>query len=240
VPVHLRAQAGDYAEACLLPGDPLRARWIAETLLEDARQVNGERGLLGFTGTYAGKPVSVQATGMGAPSTAIVFEELVELGVRRFLRVGTCGGLRPELALGDLVVALSAVPAESTSARFVGGEPHAPTADWELLHGAVHAAKGLGERPHVGPIATSDTFYDPDPERHRRWGARGILGVEMESSLLFTLAPLRGVQAATLLVVSDLVHTEDFQRIDDALLASAVERMTRIALATLTAEPKAK
>jgi DeoD family purine-nucleoside phosphorylase len=238
VPVHLRADSGDYAEACLLPGDPLRARWIADTLLEDARQVNGERGLLGFTGSYAGKPVSVQATGMGAPSTAIVVEELIQLGVRRLVRVGSCGALRPELALGDLVVALSAVPAEATSLRFVDGEAHAPTADWELVHGMVHAAKELGERPHVGPIATSDTFYDPDPERHRRWGARGVLAVEMESSLLFTLAPLRGVQAATILVVSDLVHGELHERIGEELFATAVERMTRIALATVTKAPK--
>jgi DeoD family purine-nucleoside phosphorylase len=238
VPLHLRAEPGDYAAACLLPGDPLRARWIADTLLEDAREVNGERGLLGFTGTYEGKPVSVQATGMGTPSTAIVFEELVQLGVRRFLRIGTCGALRPELALGDLVFALSAIPADGTSSRFVAGEPHAPTADWELLHGAVHAAKGLGERPHVGPIATSDTFYDPDPERHARWGARGVLAVEMESALLFTLAPLRGVQAATLLVVSDLVHGALHERIGTAELASAVERMTRIALTTATADPR--
>src|SRR5213079_2212409 len=97
MPIHLRAGAGDYAEACLLPGDPLRARWIAETLLDDARQVNAERGLLGFTGTFGGKRVSVQATGMGAPSTAIVAEELIQLGVRRLLRVGTCGALRAEL-----------------------------------------------------------------------------------------------------------------------------------------------
>jgi DeoD family purine-nucleoside phosphorylase len=236
VPVHLRAEPGDYAAACLLPGDPLRARWIAETLLEDAAQVNDERGLLGFTGTYEGKRVSVQSTGMGGPSTAIVFDELVELGVQRFIRVGTCGALTSDLALGDLLVALSAVPADGTSARFVAGEPHAPTADWDLLHGAVHAAKQLGERPHVGPIATSDTFYDPDPERHARWGERGVLAVEMESSVLFTLAPLRGVQAATLLVVSDLVYEDMHERIEDDELAVAVERMTRIALATATSE----
>jgi DeoD family purine-nucleoside phosphorylase len=238
MPIHLRADEGDYAEACLLPGDPLRARWIAETLLEDARQVNGERGLLGFTGTYAGKPVSVQATGMGAPSTAIVAEELIQLGVRRLVRVGTSGALRQELALGDLVVALSAVPAESTSSTLLGGEPHAPTADWELVHGMVHAAKELGVRPHVGPIATSDTFYDPDPERHRRWGARGVLAVEMESSLLFTLAPLRGAHAATLLVVSDLVYGDTHVRIGDAELAEAAERMVRIVLSTVTRDPK--
>jgi DeoD family purine-nucleoside phosphorylase len=238
VPVHLRAAPGDYAESCLVPGDPRRARWIAETLFEDARQVNDERGLLGFTGTYEGKPVSVQATGMGAPSTAIVAEELVQLGVKRLVRVGTCGGLRPELALGDLLVALSAVPADATSFALVGGEPHAPTADWDLLHGIVHAAKELGERPHVGPVATSDTFYDPDPGRHDRWGARGVLGVEMEAALLFTLAPLRKVQAAAILVVSDIVHSGQQERIPDDLLASSVERMCRVALAAVTKEKR--
>src|SRR5438874_5043400 len=143
MPIHLRAEAGDYAEACLLPGDPLRAKYIAETYLEDARQTNSERGMLGYTGRWEGKPVSVQSTGMGCPSAAIVMEELVQLGVQRFLRVGTCGGLQPDLRLGDLIVAVSAVPADGTARHYVGGEPHAPTADWELVHGAVHAARQL-------------------------------------------------------------------------------------------------
>jgi len=238
VPIHVRADPGDYSEACLLPGDPLRAKYIAENYFEEPVERNTERGMLGYSGTYEGSPVSVQATGMGCPSAAIVMEELVQLGVKRFLRVGTCGGLQQDLQLGDLIVAVSAVPADGTARHYVGGEPHTPTADWELVHGMVHAAKELGARPHVGPIATSDTFYDPDPERHRRWGARGVLGVEMESALLFTVAPLRGVQAATLLVVSDLVHGDEHERIDDALLATAVERMARIALATVTKEPK--
>jgi len=111
MPIHLRAEPGDYAEACMLPGDPLRAKYIAETFMDDIRQVNGERGMLGFTGTFRGKPVSVQASGMGCPSAGIVIEELVMLGVKRILRVGTCGGLDPKGALGDLIVALSAVKA---------------------------------------------------------------------------------------------------------------------------------
>src|SRR3954447_9440510 len=112
MPIHLRAEPGDYAPAVLLPGDPLRARRVAEELLTDARQVNGERGLLGYTGTHQGRPVSVQATGMGSPSAAIVIEELIMLGADRLIRIGTCGGLRPELGLGDIVIALSAVPAD--------------------------------------------------------------------------------------------------------------------------------
>src|SRR5690242_17344157 len=112
MPIHLRAEPGDYAEAVLLPGDPLRAQYIAATFFDDVRQVNGERGMLGFTGTFEGQPISVQSSGMGCPSASIVIEELVQLGVRRIVRVGTCGGLQPDHSLGDLIVAVSAVPAD--------------------------------------------------------------------------------------------------------------------------------
>ena len=231
MPIHLRAEPGDYAPAVLLPGDPLRAERIAREFMDDARQVNGERGLLGYTGTHEGRPVSVQATGMGCPSAAIVIEELIQLGVKRLIRVGTCGGLSPSLAMGDVVVGISAVAADRTAFTYTGGEPHAPTADFGLTHGIVHAAKGMEIRPQVGPVVSSDTFYDPDPERHRRWAARGVLAVEMEAAVLFTIAALRGVAAACVLVVSDLVGGEEFVRITDAELAAAVERMTRLALA---------
>ena len=234
MPIHLRADPGDYAEACLLPGDPLRARWIADRFIDGARQVNGERGLLGYTGSFEGKPVSVQATGMGTPSAAIVVEELIALGATRLLRVGTCGGLQPTLALGELVLALSAVPADGTTSRYVGGEPHAPTTDWELLHGAVHAAKELGKKVRVGPIASSDTFYDPDADRHHRWAERGVLAVEMEASALFTIAALRGARAACLLVISDLVGSKQHERISDADLEAAVEIMAELALRAVT------
>jgi DeoD family purine-nucleoside phosphorylase len=233
MPIHLRAEPGDYAEACLLPGDPLRARHIAETFLEDVRQVNGERGLLGFTGTFRGAPVSVQASGMGCPSAAIVFEELVMLGVKRILRVGTCGGLQPDLRLGDLIVAVSAVAADAT-ARHLVDEPHAPTADWDLVHGAVHAAKELGRPVRVGPIVSSDLFYNPDRGQYERWSQRGLLGVEMESSVLFTLGALRGVRAGCLLTVSDVVVEGDFVRISDDDLRAAVNAMTELALAAAT------
>jgi DeoD family purine-nucleoside phosphorylase len=234
VPIHLRAKPGDYAGACLLPGDPLRARWIAERFLDGAVEVNVERGLLGFTGTFEGKPVSVQATGMGTPSAAIVVEELIGLGAERLLRVGTCGGLQPDLTLGSLVLALTAVPADGTTHQYLRGEPHAPTADWDLLHGAVHAAKELGKTVRVGPIASSDTFYDPDPDRRRRWAERGVLAVEMEAAALFTIAALRKVRAGCLLVVSDLVGGAERERISDALLQQAVEDMAELALRAVT------
>jgi DeoD family purine-nucleoside phosphorylase len=236
VPIHVRAEPGDYAEACLLPGDPLRAQYVAETFLDGVVQRNGERGLLGYTGTYKGTPVSVQATGMGCPSASIVFEELVQLGVKRLLRIGTCGGLQPDLALGDLIVALSASPADGTVLTYTGGEPHAPTADWSLVHGAVHAARHLGATVRVGPIVSSAVFYDPDRGRAARWSERGILAVEMEAAALFTLGALRRVQAGCLLTVSDVVVEAEFVRISDEELRAAVDRMTELALETVTSE----
>jgi DeoD family purine-nucleoside phosphorylase len=235
VPIHIRAEQGDYAEACLLPGDPLRAKYIAENFLEGAEARNRERGMLGFTGTYDGRPVSVQATGMGCPSVAIVVEELVRLGVKRMLRVGTCGSLQPDLGLGDLIVAVSAVPADQTAVHLVGGEPHVPTADWELVHGAVHAAKELDRRVRVGPIVSSDVFYDPDPGRAQRWSERGILAVEMEAAVLFTLGALRRVKAGCLLTVSDVIVGGELKRISDEELRAAVDGVTELALRTVVA-----
>jgi DeoD family purine-nucleoside phosphorylase len=235
VPIHIRAEPGDYADACLLPGDPLRAQYIAETYLDGAVQRNSERGLLGYTGEFEGRPVSVQATGMGCPTAAIVMEELVQLGVERFLRVGTCGGLQPDLSLGDLIVALSAVPADATAIHYLDGEPHCPTADWELVHGAVHHAKELGQPMRVGPIVSSDLFYNPSDGQYERWSSRGILAVEMEAAILFTLGAVKGVRAGALLTVSDVVVEGEFTRISDEELRAAVDRMTRVALATVTA-----
>lgn len=234
MPIHLRANPGDYAEAVLLPGDPLRARYIAETYFDDVREVNAERGLLGYTGSFEGKPISVQGTGMGCPGATIVFEELTQLGCKKLMRVGTCGGLQPHHALGDLIVALTAVPADSTATHLVAGEPHCPTAAWELIHGAVHVAKELGQPMHVGPIVSSDLFYNPNEGQYERWSSRGVLAVEMEAAALFTVGALRGVQAGCLLTVSDIVVGGEFKRISDDELRAAVDRMTRVALGAVT------
>ena len=235
VPIHLRAEPGDYAEACLLPGDPLRAQYIAETFLEGARQVNAERGMLGFTGTFQGKQVSVQASGMGCPSAAIVVEELAMLGVKRIVRVGTCGGLQPDMKLGDLIIAISAVAADATATHLVS-EPHTPTASWDLIHGAVHFAKELGKPVRVGPIVSGDLFYNPDDGQYGRWSERGILAVEMEAAVLFTLGALKGLQTGCLLTVSDIVVEEEFVRISDDEMRAAVDQMTELALTTVTAD----
>jgi DeoD family purine-nucleoside phosphorylase len=242
MPIHLRAEPGDYADAVLLPGDPLRAKYIAETYLDDAKQVNGERGLLGYTGTYEGKPVSVQGTGMGCPGATIVFEELIQLGCTKLMRVGTCGGLQAHHALGDLIVALTAVPADSTAMHLVNNEPHCPTASWQLVHGAVHAAKEMGQPMHVGPIVSSDLFYNPSEGQYERWSQRGVLAVEMEAAALFTVAAIggigtvAGVHGGCLLTVSDIIVEGVFTRITDEELRAAVDRMTRVALATVTSD----
>src|SRR2546423_13614183 len=194
MPIHLRAEPGDYAEACLLPGDPLRAKYIAETYFSDPKQVNAERGLLGYTGTYEGTRVSVQGTGMGSPGATIVFEELIQLGVKTLIRVGTCGGLQLGQKLGDTIVAISGVSADATASHLVGNEPHTPTASWELSHAFVHAAEAIGQPVHVGPVASSDLFYNPDGEQYARWSKRGVLAVEMEAAALFTVSALKGVR----------------------------------------------
>lgn len=233
--VHLHAAPGDYAETCLLPGDPNRARRIAEEFLGDVVQVNAERGLLGYTGTYDGRRVSVQTTGMGGPSAAIVVEELIGLGVKRLLRVGKCGGLQPDMALGELVVALSAVPADGVSREYVGADAYAPTSSWRVVESAVRAAAELALPIRVGPIVSTNTFttHDPDPERERRWAARGCLAVEMEAAAIFTIAAVRNVEAGCLLTVADVSGAEaEFVRISEAESKAAVERLIRLALAT--------
>jgi 5'-methylthioadenosine phosphorylase/purine-nucleoside phosphorylase len=234
VPIHLRAEPGAYADGCLLPGDPLRAKYIAETFLDDPVEVNAERGMLGYTGTFRGKRVSVQSSGMGCPSAGIVIEELSQLGVKKILRVGTCGGLQPDLTMGDLIVALSATPADATPTHLIGGEPHAPTADWELVHAAVHHAKEQGKAVRVGGVVSSDVFYNPDAGQYQRWSDRGILAVEMEAAMLFTLGALKKIQAGCLLIVSDVVVDGEFKRITDDEMRRAVDQMTTLALETLT------
>ena len=229
MPIHLRAEPGDYAPAVLCPGDPRRAEHIARTFLADARQVNGERGMLGFTGTFDGRPLSVQSTGMGGPSAAIVFEELAMLGVTRIVRVGTCGALRADMAMADLVVAVSATPFDSVTSTLTGGEPHAPTATWQLVAAAADLVAAQGLTAHIGPIASSDVFYDPDGDRFRRLASRGLLAIEMEAATLYTIAALRGMQALAVMTVSAVLTGDSPVRIGDEQLAEGVDAMTRLA-----------
>jgi DeoD family purine-nucleoside phosphorylase len=234
-PVHVRAEPEDLAESVLLPGDPRRATYIAENFFEDARLVTEERGLLGYTGTYGGEPVSVQTTGMGCPSTAIVTDELIQLGAENLLRVGTCGGYHPEMELGDLVIATAATPQDGTVSSLTGGVPYAPAAHFDLVHASYHAAETLDRRPFLGPIVSADLFYDPEENPQALWHSLGVLAVEMEASAIFTLAAMRGVRAGCLLTVSDAIGPDKVERIEDSALQGAVDEMVGLALNTLKA-----
>jgi purine-nucleoside phosphorylase len=244
--IHLRAEAEDYAPLVLLPGDPNRATAIAGKLdggpgaggPRAVRQVNSHRGLLGYTGTYKGVPVSVQTSGMGAPSISIVVEELLRLGARRLIRVGTCGGIGPGIKTGDIVVASAATPVDGATRTYLHGDPYAPTADFGLVRSLVDAAVARGRTPHVGQVATVDVFYNPDPDYVTKWRSRGVLAFEMETSALYYLAARAkaagaDVAAATILVVSDVLSEEitseeSYMPLDE--LDRSTERMIEIAL----------
>ncbi len=214
--IHLRAESEDYAPIVLLPGDPNRATAIAEKFdggLGAASKVNSHRGLLGYTGTYMGVPVSVQTSGMGAPSMSIVVEELLRLGVERLIRVGTCGGIGRGIRTGDIVIAAAATPVDGATATYLHGDPYAPTADFGLVRSLVETAERRGQKPHVGQVATVDVFYNPDSDYFSKWRSRGVLAFEMESSVLYYLAARAhaagsNAAAATILTVSDVLSEE--------------------------------
>ena len=234
--IHLRAEPEDYAPFVLLPGDPNRATRIAERFdggLEASRLVNSHRGMLGYTGTFRGAPVSVQTTGMGTPSLSIVVEELIRLGARQLVRVGTCGGIAAGLRTGALVLASGAAPVDGATRTYLHGEAYAPVADFDLLHALYHAASDAGTPARIGPVATVDVFYNTDADYASRWRDRGILAFEMESSALFYLAARAGIQAACLLTVSDVLSEdvtseESYMSLDDLNLA--IDRMIDVAL----------
>ena len=230
MPIHLRADAGDYAPAVLCPGDPRRARYIAEQCFDpEPRVVNEERGLLGFTGTFEGAPICVQSTGMGCPSSGIVFEELVELGARRLIRVGTCGAIGDGVAFGDVVIALSATCDDTTPLRYAGLAAYAPTASFSLAESAARVTREDGATAHIGPIVTSGVFYDPDATAVGRWRRTGHLAIEMEAAMLYTIAAVAGVEALAMLTVSDLVGEGTSERIDDDALRRNTDVLLRIA-----------
>lgn len=243
--IHLRAEEGDYAPLVLLPGDPNRATRIAGMFdggLEATRAVNEHRGMLGYTGTWNGQPVSVQTTGMGTPSLSIVVEELLRLGVRRLIRVGTCGGIGRGIRTGDLLVASAATPVDGSTRTYLHGDPYAPVADFELTRALVDAAVKRGVTPQVGAIATVDVFYNPDPDYVTKWRSRGILAFEMEAAALYLLASRAwaggaDVRAACILAVSDVLSeevTSEETYLSLADLEAATDRMIEVALAAGT------
>lgn len=206
--VHISAKPGEIAESILLPGDPLRAKFIAENYLESPKRFNEVRNMFGYTGTYKGKPVSVMGTGMGMPSHSIYVNELIrDYGVRRLVRVGTAGAVREDLKVRDLVLAIAASTDSAVNKVRFRGMDYAPAADFALLSAAWRAAQAKGLSPRVGPILSSDSFYGDDPEQWKLWARYGVLCIEMESAELYTLAAKYGVQALAILTISDHIVT---------------------------------
>jgi uridine phosphorylase len=255
-PIHLRPTA-PLAERALLPGDPGRALALAQLLIEQPKMFNHHRGLWGYTGpaNLDGELLTIQSTGMGGPSAAIVLQELIALGARRAIRVGTCGALDPGLGLGDLVVACEAIAADGASAALggagdgatpgdgAGGTPRtrAHPALTERLGAATGGGAGDSRGVRLGAtIATTDLFYEEDADRSARWRAEGAVAVEMEASALFALGARAGIEVACLLAVSDTFDAHGARtRIDDHALLAATEAMGRVAVAALTGVPAA-
>ncbi len=205
---HLGAEPGEIAPRVLLPGDPLRAKWIAETFLDEAHCYSSVRGMLGYTGTYDGERVSVQGTGMGQPSLSIYVNELIrDYDVQQFLRVGSCGAISDSLSLRDIVLAISASTDSSMNKIRFEGLDYAATADYELLRAAADAAGAAGVSAVVAPIFSGDSFYSDRPELLMRMAEYGVVAVEMECNALYTLAAKHGRRALTICTVSDHIVT---------------------------------
>jgi purine-nucleoside phosphorylase len=204
VSLHIEAAADAVADTVLLPGDPLRAKFAAETYLENPVCYNRVRGMLGFTGTWRGRRVSIQGTGMGVPSISIYAHELIhEYGAKQLIRIGTCGAISPAVTAGTVILASAASTDSAVNRATFGEASYAPAADFGLLRAAVAAAEARTLRVSVGTVFTSDSFYHGNPEYWKVWADFGVLAVEMETSALYTLAARNGVRALSILTVSD-------------------------------------
>jgi purine-nucleoside phosphorylase len=208
--VHIEAKKGEIAETVLLPGDPMRAKWIAETFLEDSFQYNDVRGMLGFTGTYKGKKISIQGTGMGIPSTLIYCHELInEFGVKNLIRVGSAGSYQKEVKIRDIVLAMATSTNSGLNTIRFSGADFAPTASFKLLQKAIEVAKEKNIPIKAGGVLSSDEFYADDFESYKKWADYGVLCVEMETSGLYTVAAKHNVNALSILTISDSLVTKE-------------------------------
>ncbi len=228
--VHIGAEQGQIAERVLMPGDPMRAKWIAETFLEDAVCYSQVRGMLGFTGRWKGVEVSVQGSGMGMPSASIYTHELItEYGARTLIRVGSCGALADELHLGDVLAAIgAATDSNMNRVRFDGLVDYAPVADFTLLRAAVEVAEGRGTPIVVGPVLAADAFYTDRPDLYDALADYGVLAVEMESAALYTIAARYRARALTVLTVSD--HIKRGEKLSAQEREQGFSRMVEIGL----------
>lgn len=230
---HIEAKQGEIAETILLPGDPLRAKYIAETFLENPVCYNEVRNMLGYTGTYKGKRISVQGTGMGIPSISIYATELMkEYNVQNLVRVGTCGAIQKDVKIRDVILSMSASTDSQTNKKVFGNMDYAPTANFELLKKAYDAGMEKGIPLKVGNVFSADIFYD-DYAEHEKWAQYGILAVEMEVAALYTLAAKYGRKALAILTVSDHILTgeatspEERQTTFNQMIEVALEAVTK-------------
>lgn len=235
---HISAAPGQFAETVLMPGDPLRARWIAETYLDGAECVTEVRGMLGYTGTFEGAPISVMGSGMGVPSISIYATELARhFGVRRIVRIGSCGALPLDVALGDVIVVTGAATDSTINQVRSGGFELAAIPDFDTTSALVAAAREVaattGVSSHVGPVVTSDTFYDADPHRYDRMGALGHLAVEMEAAGLFGVGMEESISTGAMLTVSDHLYSDAHLSADER--QSGFATMVKAALVAMTA-----
>ncbi|WP_109097282.1 purine-nucleoside phosphorylase [Aquimarina sp. AU58] len=230
--LHIAAQPGDIAETVLLPGDPMRAKWIAQTFLDDPICYNEVRGMLGYTGSYKGKPVSVQGTGMGIPSALIYSHELInDYGVKNLIRVGSAGSYQKDIKLKDIVIAMAASSTSNiNTARFINSD-YAPTVDFELFMKAIQYAKDNNIPIKAGNVLSSDEFYEDDPNSYKRWAEFGVLCVEMETAGLYTIAAKHNVKALAILTISDSLVTGEKTSSEER--ATTFNKMVEIALGTL-------
>ncbi|TCS66613.1 purine-nucleoside phosphorylase [Primorskyibacter sedentarius] len=206
--IHIGAKPGDIAQTVLMPGDPYRAKWAAETFLTAPRLVNEVRGMLGFTGTWRGNEVTIHGSGMGMPSLSIYANELIrDYGAKTLIRIGSCGGMQNSVGIRDVIVAMTASSVSTPSRGIFRELNFAPCADWSLLRAAVTAAEAKGVTTHVGGIYSADVFYDERPDLNEQMTRHGILGVEMEAAELYNVAARHGVRALAVLTVSDHLLT---------------------------------
>lgn len=206
--VHIEAKKGDIAETVLLPGDPLRAKWIAETFLEDAFCYNEVRGMLGYTGMYKGKRISVQGSGMGIPSAMIYYHELInDHGAKNIIRVGSAGSYQKDIKIRDIVLAMAASTTSGiNNSRFVNAD-YSPTANFDLLMKASLYAQQKGIQIKAGNVLSADEFYEDDKDGYKLWAKYGVLCVEMEAAGLYTIAAKHNVRALAILTISDSLVT---------------------------------
>jgi len=208
--IHIGAKPGEIAETVLMPGDPYRARWAADTFLENAQLVSEVRGMLGFTGTYKGNRVTIQGSGMGMPSFSIYANELIrDYGAKTLIRIGSCGGMQDHVKVRDVIIAMTSTTVSTPSSTLFRELNYAPCADYGLLAAAVEAAKNVDVSTHVGGIYSSDTFYDERPDLNEQMQRHGVLGVEMEAAELYILAARYKVRALAVLTVSDHLLTHE-------------------------------